>query len=122
MISVSARFEGGAVPVASRRRRRVEAMRATSGGAYTTAAMRNAKVITRLAVIWPCRQAQYEPGRTAHISLIICERANMDRANMTPYLPVFYFQTYSGDDCHHRFLNNCASARTRTRSARKFIT
>jgi hypothetical protein len=23
----------------------------------------------------------------------------MDRANMTSYLPVFYFQTYSGDDC-----------------------
>jgi hypothetical protein len=41
---------------------------------------------------------------------------------MTSYLPVFYFQTYSGDDCHDRFLNNCASARTRTRSARKFIT
>jgi hypothetical protein len=29
----------------------------------------------------------------------------MDGANMTPYLPVFYFQTYSGDDCRHRFLN-----------------
>jgi hypothetical protein len=29
----------------------------------------------------------------------------MDRANMTSYLPVFYFQTYSGDDCRHRFLN-----------------
>jgi hypothetical protein len=50
------------------------------------------------------------------------QRANMDRANMTPYLPVFYFQIYSGDDRRHRFLNNCASTRTRTRSARKFIT
>jgi hypothetical protein len=29
----------------------------------------------------------------------------MDRANMTSYLPVFYFQTYSGDDCRHKFLN-----------------
>jgi hypothetical protein len=63
------------------------------------------RVITRLAVIWPCQQAQYEPGRTVHISIIICKRANMDRANMTSYLPVFYFQTYSGDDCRHRFLN-----------------
>jgi hypothetical protein len=28
------------------------------------------------------------------------------------YLPVFYFQTYSGDGCRHRFYkhSNCASA------------
>jgi hypothetical protein len=39
------------------------------------------------------------------------QRENMDPANMTPYLLVCYFQTYSGDDCHASF--NVTPARTR---------